>query len=92
MTRRRRPKRNEKLPSDKSSKSKQGQTKAENPKIKRGENGGGKTREDLSQFLNMGVNEQEAFEGGLKVCGEDHHCVPLAHCIEGSNSKLAIAM
>jgi hypothetical protein len=42
--------------------------------------------------LNMGVNEQEAFEGGLKVCGEDHHCVPLAHCIEGSNSKLAIAM
>jgi hypothetical protein len=40
----------------------------------------------------VGVNEQEAFEGGLEVRGESHHCVPHAHRIDGSNSQRAVAM
>ena len=62
-------------------------------KIKRGDNGGKKqTRENLSQVLDVGVNEQEAFEGCLEVRGESHHCVPHAHRIDGSNSQRAVAM
>ena len=62
-------------------------------RIKRGDNGGKKqTRENLSHVLDVGVNEQEAFEGCLEVRGESHHCVPHAHRIDGSNSQRAVAM
>ena len=71
----------------------QGQKNGQKNKIKRGDNGGKKqTRENLSHVLDVGVNEQEAFEGCLEVRGESHHCVPHAHRIDGSNSQRAVAM
>ncbi len=71
----------------------QGQKNGQKNKIRRGDNGGKKqTRENLSQVLDVGVNEQKAFEGGLEVRGESHHCVPHAHRIDGSNSQRAVAM